>query len=491
MDKQLNFAEELGYNGLLAGFFRAMWLKNVGRNSSVLESINLPHTIVYRFRKPTAWYFMSKDGTIKKKGKKKLTSETIAEELLKCVPSKSGVLAQYYVPKNDPDCPLECSYVRREDLRGFLQDTPPENGVLQCFIDPRFPDGKERNSSYTVAWTSRRVTIENCSSRYLLSDQSVGLAERLDMRNPLVIHAMGNYSRRVITEAADRIAQHFQSLFPCKLLGLEMHFKVDGQNRLWFLYGSNVRGILDDTKRVVEVTLTDNSGERAGLLSGVAQEPKKKGRSENSPRYIDPLTGTFTSTTGKATTCCLCQMKKERKDIGRLRRKNVLFSLHVLDHFTASETCGTEFDEKTLFECGDRLPNCVRMIDPEMTVDRFHQVKGDAWLNGTVQCCSGCVDHLIRLTSTINVEHDGKIKQPFPLHRLPSAASTRATPSPYPAEEAASPPSSSTPTLPPLGKSPLRGAAMSETSYALSSIPSELSHLQQHHAGRAANLYAH
>eukprot|EP00659_Diplonema_papillatum_P015350 gene15350-23468_t len=131
VEEETSLLDELSSQGVLAGFFRILWQKNVGKAVHTLTGVSIPHTIVYRHRKPMAWYFLSKDGSIKKKNKKRLVCSEIEEALRKNSRSQCGVCAVYISPSATAESGMQCTFVRTAELRQFLLDTPEKSGVLQ------------------------------------------------------------------------------------------------------------------------------------------------------------------------------------------------------------------------------------------------------------------------------------------------------------------------------------------------------------------------
>ena len=64
-------------DGVISNLFHFLWCKDEFDNG---PKINIPDTIIYKYRQPAVWYFTSKkDGQIKKKSKINLTNVKIEE----------------------------------------------------------------------------------------------------------------------------------------------------------------------------------------------------------------------------------------------------------------------------------------------------------------------------------------------------------------------------------------------------------------------------
>ena len=81
-------------DGLIEDMYHLLWRKDSPFVQDGTLRVNLPHTIIYKNKKPNMWYFTSRDGLIIRKKFSKLIPEIIQTELLKNV-SKTGIVAYY------------------------------------------------------------------------------------------------------------------------------------------------------------------------------------------------------------------------------------------------------------------------------------------------------------------------------------------------------------------------------------------------------------
>ena len=407
MDGELEFLLELRNEGLLAGFFRLLWLKNVGKNSSTLTGINIPHSVIYKYRKPVAWYFTCKESVIKKKNKKRLITTTIDEELQKVCESKSGVVAVYMTPNYEPlrqdgyiTSEINQTFIEASTLRNTLQDANllSQPGVLQHFSDPKRPDEALRNAGYNVTWSPRGLLIELVTSRYLMTDTSIPFAERFSMESALNVDTVTSHARKILTNASQAIAQHLETLHACKLSGMSLHFTIDVSNRLWLRYCNKLQLAASTVDRglcIVECSSSHPSPKHITRLSRLTKRlPIKKIQKIASMESANQR-------------CELCQQVKLRQECSQLSRRVALFGLHVLDHFTLSSV-GDGFSEAALLNA-KTVPPCVKMIGD---VSMF-KLNPREWLDGNTLCCEACVDNLLQLTENIKVEKNGSIVKPF------------------------------------------------------------------------------
>ena len=84
-------------DGVIDNLYHFLWAKDTIFYTD--PSIYIPHTILYKYRKPSYWYFTSVvDHKLKKKNPGKLNNQHIKEVFLKHV-SKSGIVCYFIYKK--------------------------------------------------------------------------------------------------------------------------------------------------------------------------------------------------------------------------------------------------------------------------------------------------------------------------------------------------------------------------------------------------------
>lgn len=80
-------------NEVYANTFHYLWTKDaLNRNPS---DAKVPHTVIYRHRQAYAWFFTSKDGSIKRKNKQNLFNSHIEQAFLKAKAPNCDVVAKF------------------------------------------------------------------------------------------------------------------------------------------------------------------------------------------------------------------------------------------------------------------------------------------------------------------------------------------------------------------------------------------------------------
>ena len=223
-------------DGVIENIYHFLWTKDTIFNSD--PKIFIPHTVLYKYRRPLYWYFTSIiDHKIKKKNSDKLNIEHIKEAFLKNI-SKSGIVCYFiyqkksilskyesdkptfektmksildnidnsnikskYQSSNIKNLKVESSmingynvktnlkkdeyiinskkyiieYFDKEQFIEFLNNKPKfEEGILQKFEDPK----GEYNTVYRITWSPKLSLFEKCSNLKKLNDKHYDIYER-------------------------------------------------------------------------------------------------------------------------------------------------------------------------------------------------------------------------------------------------------------------------------------------------------------------------
>jgi hypothetical protein len=166
-------------DGISDQFFELLWAKdelNFGPNISV------PDTVIFRYGKPTQWYFSGLDGKLKKKNKQNLINVRIEEAFTRRAVGCD--LVAFYIEtaeEGDEDGPSGVAatsmveYFDRKGLHDFLYNRfKQKSGVLQRFIEPQ----GTHNSMVRAIWSPKVCLLERRVNNHQLQDIRFGLYER-------------------------------------------------------------------------------------------------------------------------------------------------------------------------------------------------------------------------------------------------------------------------------------------------------------------------
>lgn len=94
-------------DGLVENLFHYLWAKDELDCGPV--GINLPDTVIYRYRQPSFWYFTGKSGKLKRKNRGNLSNANILDSFLK---KRSGLcdIVAYHICQVDDDAGKELSW---------------------------------------------------------------------------------------------------------------------------------------------------------------------------------------------------------------------------------------------------------------------------------------------------------------------------------------------------------------------------------------------
>jgi hypothetical protein len=167
--------ESIVGDGVSFEFFNLIWTKD---ELNFAPSINIPDTVIYKFGQPTAWYFTSTNGRVKRKNRQNLMNARIEEGFTKQLLGYD-VIASYISLNNNVENANEnpastVEFLDRNGLNEFLYKRKKHNGILQRFIEPK----GTKNETIRAIWSPKVCLLERAENIYHLHDHRYGIYER-------------------------------------------------------------------------------------------------------------------------------------------------------------------------------------------------------------------------------------------------------------------------------------------------------------------------
>jgi len=237
-------------DGCVVSLFHYIWSKNQLKKSCPL--VNVPDTVVYKYRQPAYWYFTSKDpaGGIKMKNKQNLGNVRVEESLCnKPSSSHNEVVAYYISSENTPSGTVTTiEHFDSNGLRDFLYNHEKENnGILQRFVDSK----GSSNTIFRAIWSPNVFHVERRTNGLDLSDRKLSMHQRVvtfegeeHFSKPLTVTdtLFGSQVQRICESIVDHCSVHLHAQGSAAHVSrMVLHFKVDDNNKVWFLWCSSVR----------------------------------------------------------------------------------------------------------------------------------------------------------------------------------------------------------------------------------------------------------
>eukprot|EP00515_Schizochytrium_aggregatum_P014615 CAMPEP_0202089550 /NCGR_PEP_ID=MMETSP0964-20121228/41396_1 /ASSEMBLY_ACC=CAM_ASM_000500 /TAXON_ID=4773 /ORGANISM="Schizochytrium aggregatum, Strain ATCC28209" /LENGTH=909 /DNA_ID=CAMNT_0048657643 /DNA_START=1 /DNA_END=2730 /DNA_ORIENTATION=- len=227
-------------DGVVENLFHYLWCKDELDEG---PCINIPDTIIYKFRSPAYWYFTSKSGQIKRKSRYNLANIRIEEAFTRKVVG-SDVVA-YYLSTNAETGVTTIEYFDRASFRDFLYNREKvDNGILQKFVEPR----GTHNVMIRGVWSPKILLLERRENLRSLSDTKYSLYERA-----VTYDGAEHFSRAApvrgsilpisVQEVCKSVVTHVSevSFRKCNISRMALNFKVDGEDRIWLLWCTSLR----------------------------------------------------------------------------------------------------------------------------------------------------------------------------------------------------------------------------------------------------------
>jgi len=227
-------------DGVIRNLLHFLWAKDELDEG---PRINIPDTVIYEFRQPAIWYFTSKNGQIKKKGKYNLSNIRIEEAFTRKAIG-SDIIA-YYLSTNVETGKTTIEYFDRATLRDFLYNREKvDNGILQKFVEPR----GTKNDMIQGIWSPKILLLERRENKYKLIDQRYSLYEKAvtyegPMHYSTAMPVRGSSLPLMVQDICEKVVDHVGevSFRKCNISRMAINFKVDANDRVWLLWCSSLR----------------------------------------------------------------------------------------------------------------------------------------------------------------------------------------------------------------------------------------------------------
>lgn len=238
-------------DGLVENLFYFLWSKD---DFGAGPRIFVPHTVLFRFAQPAAWYFTSlRSNKIKKKAKVNLTNAQIEHEFTKKRGASDIVACYLYFashassngnhPESSSSTVIE--YFDAEALRDFLYHRDKSaNGMLQKFVLPKGTS----NATVRAIWSpkicllERRVNLRNVhDKRFSVYERGVTFdgADLHSRPEPVRGAMLPGEVQLLCEQVVDHVTQ--VSYHKYRIARMVLHLKADADDRLWLLWCSSLR----------------------------------------------------------------------------------------------------------------------------------------------------------------------------------------------------------------------------------------------------------
>ncbi|CAK9085349.1 Small glutamine-rich tetratricopeptide repeat-containing protein beta [Durusdinium trenchii] len=227
-------------DGMVENLFHYLWCKDELDAGPV---INIPDTVIFKFRQPAYWYFTSKSGEIKKKSRYNLTNIRIEEAFTR--KSIGSDIIAYYLSTNPDTGVTTIEYFDRATFREFLYNREKvNNGVLQKFIEPK----GTKNVMIRGIWSPKILLLERRENLRHLTDSKYSLYERAVTYEGAEHHSKacpvrGSILPVSVQDVCKQVVQHVSevSFRKFNISRMAVNFKVDGEGRIWLLWCTSLR----------------------------------------------------------------------------------------------------------------------------------------------------------------------------------------------------------------------------------------------------------
>ena len=206
--------------------------------------INIPDTIIFKYRQPAYWYFTASNGQVKRKSKYNLMNVRIEETFTR---NRMGSdIVAYYLTTDDKTGEVTIEYFDKPGFHNFLYNREKvNNGVVQRFIEPKGTN----NSMIRAIWSPKVCLLERRVNVNKLQDQRrFGMYERaVTYEGPEVNSVTAPVRGSILPSSVQRLCSSLVnhvgevSFQKHKIKRLAVNLKVDPNDKIWFLWCTSCR----------------------------------------------------------------------------------------------------------------------------------------------------------------------------------------------------------------------------------------------------------
>jgi hypothetical protein len=228
-------------DGVIDNLFYYLWMKDELDQG---PKINIPDTIIYKYRQPAYWYFTAKNGQVKRKSKYNLMNVRI-EETFNRNTMGSDIIA-YYLTTDEKTGEVTIEYFDKLQFHDFLYNREKvNNGIVQKFIEPKGTN----NSMIRAIWSPKVCLLERRVNVHKLHDtRRFGMYERAvtyegpevnSQTAPVRGSILPSQVQRLCSSLVNHVAE--VSFQKHKIKRMAVNLKVDPNDRIWFMWCSSCR----------------------------------------------------------------------------------------------------------------------------------------------------------------------------------------------------------------------------------------------------------
>lgn len=367
---------------MVDSIYHYLWTKNT--QLETCPNVVIPNTVVYKYRQPAYWYYSSSDQQIKMKKKGDMTNQKIYDSFSKRKNPSCEVVA-YYISTRETEAGLETTtmeYFDETGLYDFLFNRQKEhNGIIQKFIDPK---GKS-NAIIRAIWSPKLCLLEQRVNLRPINDGRFDLYERCVTYEGAEHQSMnapvrGIYLPSRLQTICDSIVDHCMrtSSQHYRISRMVLNFKLDHNNKLWLLWCSSMRLAADKfaLKKPFPVNISGDITVPDKFKDSVFRSSNLPSSFFREKYFICPGSGEIVDSSDSfeiSYKTMIASHEEDRRQ--KLRRARSVSSMSgrmsSLSNHSNTQVCQPEEQDVV-------IPPLLKVIDKELTIDRYKRLLGSA-----------------------------------------------------------------------------------------------------------------
>lgn len=388
-------------DGCVELLYNFLWRKNAA--GTTCPGLNVPDTVVYKYRQAAYWFFTSakERGVLKRKNKINVVNNNVLAEFTKKGAKNTSGIVAYHIHSTEPEDALlphgphltsfdktEVEYFDEDGLKHFLfHGTKSNNGVLQRWVEPK----GTRANTIRAAWSPQVCLLERRVARKPLTDRRAEPAlrastfdgeEHLSDASPLTGTTLAAQVQRVCNSIVEHVYESSGRKF--RISRMCAHFRLDSKGKLWFLWCSSLRLASGEwtCRPVLPVNLEPNFSLKRRSRYLVPPRPKdleKANKTED-----DPIPEIMHNLRSDWFLCCYTGKLHSVED-----RVEISYKFVILDH--EARTKGEPEEVR------NAIPPVLALAEPTLEQEEYDALRTDPTF--LYKTCAMCTEASLQLNN--------------------------------------------------------------------------------------------
>eukprot|EP00759_Apiculatamorpha_spiralis_P023846 PhF_6_TR27368/c0_g1_i1/m.40260 len=251
----VGIASTLEVDGIVTSVYDLVWRRKTG-TMGLDSEVRIATTVIYENNFPRVWYiYNERKGMLERRIGEEVTPQGIVHDFLKSrnqaarlhnnLDDSTDLCAQYFCSVKDPIDGENVTRVEFLDNRGLNELVNQRCRRPDGFLQKWVPSQGKYNTVVQAVWTPHHCHVEKRQNIHAMRDKRFNAYDRaVTYEGPTHMSKeafVAPHIRWQIRVFCQDIVDHIYSVEHIAVAGMVMHFKVDPNCAIWFLWCSSMR----------------------------------------------------------------------------------------------------------------------------------------------------------------------------------------------------------------------------------------------------------